>query len=88
MIAFAIVAINISSKKYLGYKFNGEVIHVEYNNKGYPEVTVNGEQYMLGMGVNFDHMIEEGDSLKKDSGDTKVILVKARSGKVIIFGRK
>jgi hypothetical protein len=43
---------------------------------------------MLGMRVNFDHMIEEADSLKKDSGDTKVILVKARSGKVIIFGKK
>jgi hypothetical protein len=87
-IGFGFLADYHAKKIYLAYNFSGIVDHVEYDNKGYPEVTVNGEQYYLQIGWNYYHIIEEGDSLKKDSGKIMITLIKHENGKVLKFDHR
>lgn len=87
-IGFGFLADYPAKKIYLAYNFSGIVDHVEYDNKGYPEVTVNGEQYFLWITWDFNHVIEEGDSLKKDSGEIMITLIKHENGKVLKFDHR
>jgi hypothetical protein len=78
-----------AEKAYHRYTFNGIVDKVTYDEKSIPSVTIKGKTYYLGSSYwNFNHLISEGDSIKKDSGDTIVKLVKHENWKIIIFDDK
>ena len=69
-----------------GYHFNGVVDKVEYDAKSIPTVKVNGKDYYLGStNWNFNHLITQGDSIEKDSGNLTVKLIKQKSGRVLVF---
>jgi hypothetical protein len=73
-------------KMVLRYKFNGIAEKVVYDGKNIPSVTIKGATYYLGSGYwNFNHLISKGDSLKKDSGDIAIKLIKHGNGRVLIF---
>lgn len=87
-IGFGLALNQRASKINLAYSFNGTVEHIDYNNKGYPNITINGEQYPLDITWDYNHIIEVGDSLKKDSGEMMIKLVKHKNGKVLIFDHR
>ena len=71
---------------YLKCHFKGVVKKIDYNDKSTPTVTINSRTYGLaGSHFNFNRLIEKGDSLEKDSGRTKIKLIKHNGGKVIVF---
>lgn len=84
---FGIQSYKAGKEQYLSYKFNGRVENINYSSKGYPEVMINGDFFYLNVGWDNDHIIEVGDTLKKDSGQLKVILIKHQSNKVLRFDR-
>jgi hypothetical protein len=92
VIAFVIHIIYSSSvarKIVLKYSFSGIVEKVVYDKKSIPNVTIDGKTYYLGStSWNFNYLIAKGDSLKKDSGNITVKLIKHKNGKVIIFDGK
>jgi hypothetical protein len=83
MLIFLYVRVYIREKK---YRFRGVVQVVIYDDKGTPDVTVNGVKYKLSYNDwNFDHQIQKGDSLIKESNIMVIKLVKLNSGDVIFF---
>lgn len=69
----------------LNNHFYGVVDSVNYDVKGIPTVIVNKNKYYLSAGYNFDHQIERGDKLKKDSGSAIYILTKHKTNKIFRF---
>lgn len=65
--------------------FYGVVDSVNYDVKGIPTVIVNENKYYLSAGYNFNHQIERGDKLKKDSGSTAYILTKHKTNEIFNF---
>lgn len=60
----------------LSNNFHGILTQIKYDVKGFPEVTVDGRDYYLLAGCNFDYLIKEGDSLTKQQGSNTYRLVK------------
>ena len=76
----------IARKLYLTYKFKGIVEHVSYDGKSIPTVTINKKDYYLGASTyNFNHLINRGDSIEKDSGILTIKLIKQKNGIVLMF---
>ncbi|WP_316836977.1 hypothetical protein [Pedobacter nutrimenti] len=73
-----------NNKENLSYKFNGIVESVNYDVKGIPSVVIQGDEYYLSGGWNFEHLIEKRDSLQKKEGEMVVKLIK-RDRKIYIF---
>lgn len=67
------------------FEINGIVDKVSYDEKGSPDVHVNGMDFYLGGPWNFKHLIEAGDSLTKKKDDMVIRLVKKGTGEVIMF---
>ncbi len=78
----------IDSSNNLSYSFKNIVEDVSYDIKGTPKVLIEKRYYYLSDGYNFNHLIENGDSLIKEKGSTKYILVKRQTGKVIEFNNQ
>ncbi len=75
-----------AEKKFHKWSFNGIVDDITYDDKGYPVIIVNSDDYDLGLSqYYFDHMIQKGDSIKKDSGQLTIKLIKKNNGKIIVF---
>lgn len=74
-----------ASKRLKGYEMKGVVDRITYDVKGLPYVDVNGTQYYLGGPWNFEHKIEEGDSIIKRKGDMSIKLIKKNTGEIIQF---
>lgn len=73
-------------KKKLLYYFNGEVQNVRYDSKGFPYVTIDNRTYYLSYNNwDFNHEIEQGDTLQKEKNTFAVKLTKYKSGHVLIF---
>jgi len=75
----------VANEKFLTYSFDGRVEKIEYTKQGLPYITVNGDEYYLDVGWNNNHLIQLQDSIKKDSGNALIILVKQKTGKVFKF---
>jgi len=69
----------------LNRQFNGTIENVIYDEKDIPTVTVDGEQYSLGVGYDFQHKIQQGDSMIKSKGSRVYKLIKKGSGLEISF---
>lgn len=69
----------------LSIAFKGVVQKVEYNVKGTPYVIVNGKQYYLIDGYNFEYKISKGDSLIKRKNSTVYKLIKKGTDSVCLF---
>lgn len=65
--------------------FKGVVQNVSYDEKGIPSVSIKGIKYYLDAGYNFEHAIEQGDSLIKTKGQTRYILVKHNAKATFTF---
>ena len=80
---------NIANDNYRAMTFYGVVEHVGYDEKGFPEVTINGQHYFLD--ITWDNsdrnIIEQGDSLMKYRGQTTIKLIKYKNGKTLLFNQ-
>jgi len=84
-IAFLIFSIYRGFSKNLNYNFTGVVHSVTYDEKGTPIIIINNQEYILNAGYDFNHQIEDGDTLKKVKGSDTYTLIKHATGKVIVF---
>jgi len=82
---------HISNKRQLeedlNTNVNGEIKYLEYGIKGDPTFWVNGVKYNLAGPYNFEHKIDEGDSIVKIAGSTTYKIIKHLSQKEILFRR-
>lgn len=75
-------------KMNLKLEFNGLVEDVQYDIKGIPSVTVSENTYYLSWNDwYFNHRIQKGDSLIKKRNSLLIMLIKQKSGEVIVFGK-
>lgn len=75
-------------KKNLSYSFNGNVEHIKYDDKGFPYVTVNKKTYYLSYNNwDFNHCIEQNDSIQKFENMLIIMVKKHHSGQTLIFGK-
>ena len=73
-------------KRNLGYRFKGEVRNIQYDSKGFPNVTINDSTYYLSYNNwNFNHKIQKSDTLEKEANTFTIKLTKYKSGDVFIF---
>jgi hypothetical protein len=76
----------VNQRRTSNLSFSGLVQKVKYDdNKSTPTVTVNGDEYYLSTNLNFDRMIEKGDSISKKKGEIKFRLVKKGTDKILVF---
>jgi hypothetical protein len=97
VISGVFVGIMIGSLSYLyqkdfkrnrSYAFYGEVEQVRYDTKGFPYVTVNKVTYYLSYNDwNFNHCIEQHDSIQKLENSTVIKIKKRKSGQILVFGQ-
>jgi hypothetical protein len=74
-----------SRQFYLNMQFNGIVQSINYETKGFPEISVNGRKYYFANEYNFRDQIEQGDSIFKYSGRLECTLIKKKTGRALIF---
>jgi hypothetical protein len=81
----AIVNGKSSDTKYFNMEFTGKVESVGYDIKGYPTLTIKGDNYFIGAFYNFDNKIETGDSMIKVKGQYIFKLIKKNSVDTLYF---
>jgi hypothetical protein len=83
----AIVNGKSSDSKYFNMDFAGKVEGVGYDIKGYPTVTIKGDDYYIGAFYNFNNKIETGDSMIKVKGQYVFKLIKKNSVDTLYFSQ-
>lgn len=79
----------ISDKKEKNYEFAGVLQKIDYDEKGVPEVVIDGKKYYsLSTTRNFNKQMAIGDSLIKRKGEITYKLVKNETGIVFISNIK
>lgn len=73
-----------SNKENLNREFHGIVESIRYDEKDIPYVGIDGKEYYLDAGYNFEGMIAVGDSMSKNKGSNVYQLAKS-SGKIMTF---
>jgi hypothetical protein len=77
------------AEKAVRWHFNGPVENVRYDVKRYPWVVINGTEFNLYYTVwDFNVKINKGDTLIKDTGDTRIKLIRQGTHDTISFNKR
>jgi len=74
-----------NSERIFNYHFKGEVQSIRYDEKGFPDVTIDGTTYYLFYGNwSFRHAIQKSDTLEKKKNSFTIKLIKYKTGELNI----
>ncbi len=83
-IGYLLISTKKSDETNRSVQFNGVIESVSYDEKGIPFVKLNGKEYYLDAGYNFEHKLEKGDRLCKENYSNVYKLIKP-TGEIILF---